>query len=198
MILSVLMLTFLTGCLSTGALIGTAGGTATIGGVIYWLMNQNWMAKICYWVGDEAALKVMPVASKNVDADVIAFCAECIAYCESANNLDAATVNAELAAAISTLPPAQVAAIQEAAKFLDEFLPPATSTAVLTSAELNDIIGFLKGWKEGTTVCMNNLPADVQKALSKATNERTKLRAKHAAKMKAEASQSGGWFCQVK
>jgi hypothetical protein len=192
LLLSAACLLMLAGCADALFLkIGIPVG-AGVGGVAYWLSNQPWAAKICYWIGDEAALTVMQSAPANVDADTIAVCAEGIAYIQTAQDIPAATVNATLAASLANLPAAQVAQIQEAAAILDEFLPAATSTLPLTSAQLNDIEGFLNGWQDGTKTCLNNIPvAVIQAALEKAKGKVADLRAKHPAKIKAV---KGGWF----
>jgi hypothetical protein len=84
-----------------------------------------------------------------------------------------------------------VKGIQEAAQFLDEFLPPSTSTLVLTKDELNDIIGFLEGWEDGTRTCLDNLPAS-RKELLKAKSKIASIRSHHPQGVKA--AQPGGWF----
>ena len=166
---------------------------ASAGGIAYWVFNQPWAAKICYWIADEAALRVMQKCPATADKDVIAFCGEGIAYLQTAQGLDAATINAQLATALVRLPPNIQADFQEAATILDEFLPPATATVALTSAQINDIVGFLKGWQDGTTTCLDELPASLllQEAQEKATRKVQDLRAKHPAKLKAV---KGGWF----
>ena len=185
----------LSSCAESAMIAAGIAGAGGLSGIALWLTKQPWMAKICYWVGDEAALTAMPVASATVDADVIALCAEGVAYCQSAQGIPAATVNATLAASLKNLPPAQVAQIQAAALILDEFLPPSTSTIVLTSEQLNDIIGFLQGWEDGTRTCLNNISAVAQEAaLAKAQAKKSELRAKHP--QLARAAQPGGWFCK--
>ena len=187
----------LPGCLTGAELAAVTGGTATIGGTIYWLTNQPWMAQICYWVGDEAALTAMPGASRNLDADVIAFCDEGIAYLDKAKGLPADVVNATLAAQLAKLPAAQVGYIQAAATILDDFLPPSTATVALTGDQINDIEGLLNGFRDGTQTCMDKLPPEIQKALAAARAKQTNIHAKHPAGIKAGLP--GGWFVlQVK
>ena len=181
-----------TSCATPVIVASSAGGAGGVGAAIWWLTNQNWMAKICYWVGDEAALTAMPNASRNVDADVIAFCDEGIAYLDKASGLPADQVNATLAAQLAKLPPAQVGYIQAAATILDDFLPPAAATVALTQDQINDIEGLLKGFRDGTQVCMDKLPLQVQKALAKAKEKQDGIRAKHPAGVKA--AKPGGWF----
>ena len=184
------------------AIFGGGGGAAY---VAYRLFNQPWMSKVCYFVADEAALRVMPKCSAQVDNDAIATCGICIQYMQTANGVPAATINANLAAALANLPPDVQAYFQEAAKDLDDFLPPATSMVVLTSNQINDIIGFLQGWADGTTTCRNNLPAllgdtfdgarphSVKQDLLHAQSKLSSLREKHPPKDKV-AGASGGWF----
>ena len=189
---AMLSLVMLSGCVSGPEMGAIFGGAATVGGAVYWLTNQPWMAKLCYYIGDEAALLAMKSASKTVDQDTIVACDICVDYLESASSVPAATVNAELAAAIANLPTDEQQKIQDAATALDDFLPPAVSTATLTSTQLNDIIGFVKGWRDGTTTDMDNAVSAVEKKLAKAQSEKLQLKAKHADKLKA--SPPTGWF----
>lgn len=184
---------FLHGC-APAIIAGATGGAVTAGGVAIWLTQQPWAAKICYWVGNEGALQMMPMASKNEDADVIAVLADCISYIQKAENIPADQVNAQLAASLQNLPAAQVAYIQEAASVLDEFVPATTSTLPLTSAQLNDIVNFLQGYQDGTRTCMDKLPSQVVKSLAKAQSKRASIRESHSIPMKTDIKK-GGWFC---
>ena len=181
------------GCLSAipivGVSIASAGG---IYGLVRWLTNQPWMVQICTWVGNEGALVCMANANATVDGDTIAACALGIQYLQTAEGTPAATVNAQLAAAIANLPASEQGAIQEAAAVLDEFLPPSTVSTVLTSGQINDIIGFLKGWQTGTQTSMNELPPTVQKMLLQARAKKLEVRAKHPPLLRAAVK--GGWF----
>lgn len=168
------------------------GGALTLAGAARWLSQQSWMPTICYWVGDEAALTAMPTASRNADADLIAFCDEGLAYLDKAKGLPADVVNATLAAQLAKLPAAQVAWVQAAAVILDDFLPPAVTEVVLTGDQINCIEGLLNGIRDGTQSCMDKLPPEVAKALARATSKKADIRAKHPAGIKA--AKPGGWF----
>ena len=65
----------------------------------------------------------------------------------------------------------------------------------LTSNQVNDIEGLLKGFRDGTQTCMDNLPASLpfQKALLKAQAEKSNLRAKHPQAQNLRTVK-GGWF----
>jgi len=193
LVLCALLLVVVTGCAPLvigGVAMGGAAGAAV---VVKWLASQSWMPTICYWAGDEAALAAMPAASRNLDADVVAFCDEAIAYLDNANGMSADVVNATLVAQIAKLPPAQIAWIQGAAVILDDFVPPAVSTAVLTSSQINCIEGLVKGIRDGTQTCMDKLPVEVQKALLKAQSKKLDVRLKHPAQLKVGIA-AGGWF----
>ena len=187
------------------AIFGGGGGAAYLA---WRLFNQPWMAKVCYWVGDEAALNVMPKCSAAVDNDVIAVCGEGVAYMQTANGVPAATINAQLVAALANLPPNVQAELADAATALDDFLPPAASATVLTTNQINDIIGFLQGWQDGTTTCRNNIaaakadlfdgarPHTVKQELLHARAKLSSIREKHPPKDKVVGA-SGGWFKPV-
>ena len=77
----------LSGC--AAAVAGAGLGASAVGGLAYWLLQQPWTVNICYWIGDEAALKIMPAAPTSVDVDVIAVCGESIAYIQKAQGVPA-------------------------------------------------------------------------------------------------------------
>ena len=187
----------ITGCsgIEMGAIFG---GSASAGGVAYYLLNLPWMSKLCYYVGDEAAMVAMADANRTIDADTIAACAIAISYCQTAEGLPASQVNATLAQAIANLPATEQAQIQEAAGVLDDFLPPSTAAVALTSNEINDLVGFLQGWTAGTQTEMNEQPAPAAQAknLAQVRLKVANIRAKHPPKIKA-ANYKGGWFKPV-
>jgi hypothetical protein len=187
----ILPLIVVLGCAESAIIAAATGGAGGAGGLAYWLMNQPWMAKICYWVADEASLDVMKDASATVDAGVIGFCSEGVAFLGNAEGLPASQVNATLAANLQSLPVSTQQAIQDAAQVLDDFLPAADSALPLTSNQLQDLTSFMQGWRDGANVCLNDLPPAVQKAIAKAAKEKASLRAKHPAGLKAV---KGGWF----
>jgi hypothetical protein len=188
---AVLSLIFCLGCAESALIAGATGGAAGIGGAVYYLTSQPWFAKICYWVGDEGALVCMRDANATIDQDTIGACGLAISYLQTAEGLPAATVNAQLAQTIASLPATERGAIQEAAAILDEYLPPATSILEMSKKQLNDIVQFLTGWQDGTKTCLDNLPASIRARL-KATAKIANLRAAHPAL--AKASPATGWF----
>lgn len=191
-VVAMILLGSLSGCAGVAAIAGMAGGGAAAGGLAYWLVSQPWFANLCYYVGDEGALVAMANANRTIDQDTIGACALAVATVKTMAGEPASKVNAELSAAISKLPLEEQAAIQEAATILDAILPEAASTIPLTASEVNDIVAFLQGWSDGTTTCMEKLPADVAKKLASAREHIRKQRASHP--MGVKVTKITGWF----
>jgi len=183
------------GCMTGAELAAITGGSATVGGTIYWLTSQSWFGKLCYYIGDEGAMVCMANANRTVDQDTIGACAVGISFLQLAEGLPASQVNAQLAQAISNLPATEQGAIQEAAAILDDVLPPSTATTALTSAQINDIVQFLTGWEAGTTTEMNEQPAVAQAKLLEARKYIAEKKDRHKDKLRrATPPVKSGWF----
>ena len=178
------------GCAESVVIGSGTGGAALAGGAAYYFLNLNVTAQICYWIGDEGALLVMPHASTAVDKDVLMACQDALDYLDNAKGLPAEVVNQVITAKFANLPPDIKAALVAAAVVLGQYVPSAN--VILSSGEIEDIRQFIKGWRDGTQTALNNA-ADVPAKLAKATAKKIKLQMKRPGKF-AVAQSGGGWF----
>jgi F0F1-type ATP synthase assembly protein I len=190
--LMVLALVDLSGCSATTTTGGSVAGSGILGGLAYWLLNLPVVAKACYYIGDEAALVVMPKTSATAQKDTVLACAGILAYLKNAAGLPALAVNTFLSAQIAALDPFVQTAIQAAATQLGQYIPPAT--AALSQTEVDDIAGFVQGVSDGTVACETANPTPAQ--VAKVTLKKCEAQARVTSKVRACApSGAPGWFC---
>lgn len=185
------------GCAAVTAVAAAGGAGGVAYGVFRILSSLPWAAKICYLVGDQGALKIMPLAPKAVDQGVIDATALGISYLKTANGVPANQVNQYLANTLMNLPPDTVVEFQNDAQTLDQFLPPADSTTALTSDQINDIIAFLQGWQDGTkTVMSGTSAAKIEREIQAAQSKKFQIESEHRASLPTNPAK-GGWFVPV-
>ena len=179
-----------TSCAESLVIAGGAGGAAAAGGTAYYLLNLDVTAEICYYLGDEGALIVMPAASTAIDKMTIMACQDAADYLDNAKGLPAEVVNQVLTAKFANLDPKIRAEIIAAAVVLGQYVPSAN--VVLSGGEVNDLKQFVLGWRDGTQTVLTNA-GGVEKQHAKATAKLGKLRTKKPG-LQAITPPSGGWL----